>query len=118
MSDKQFQRKLERLKKQGERQKAEWEILNDYAKYIPEKKKTKVSNIMLFVIVFAIIAYTIASFWLTYTTGACIDSTLTTCFYAFWGSEIIALTGIKISKVKHNFENLSDNYDCPEENNE
>lgn len=54
---------------------------------------------MLVVIVIAISLYTIANLWITYTTGVSIDSTLTTCFYAFWGSELIALATLKTSKI-------------------
>lgn len=54
---------------------------------------------MLAIVVSAIIIYTVASFWIQYRTGIPVDATLTTCFYTFWGSELLALTGIKISKV-------------------
>ena len=99
MSDKKFQRKLEKIKKKGERYKQEYELREAYAKYVPEKKTRKVSNIMLVIVVIGILAYTIANLWITYRTGVSIDSTLTTCFYTFWGSELCLLTGIKISKV-------------------
>lgn len=99
MSNKKFQRKLEKIKKQGERYKQEYELREAYAKYMPEKKTKKVSNIMLVVVVIGILAYTVANLWITYKTGVSIDSTLTTCFYTFWGSELCFLTGIKLSKV-------------------
>ena len=54
---------------------------------------------MLVVVIVAITIYTIASFWLTYVSGVVVDSTLTTCFYAFFGSELFLLAGIKTSKV-------------------
>lgn len=98
MSDKMFEIKLKMIEKRGERQKAKQEVIQKYAEYYPSSKR-KVSNIMLVVIVSAIIIYTVASFWLTYVTGVSIDSTLTTCFYAFWASEVVALMGIKCSKV-------------------
>ena len=99
MSERKFQKKLEKIRKQGERDKKEYELREAYAKYAPEKKKKKVSNVLLVTIVIAIITYTVASFWLTYVTGIGIDSTLTTCFYTFWGSELVLLAGIKVSKV-------------------
>lgn len=98
MEDKNFQKKLEKIRKKGERQKAKYELEAQYAEYYPGKKR-KVSNIMLTIIVVAIIMYTIANFWLTYATGTSMDSTLTTCFYAFWGSELIALATLKTSKI-------------------
>lgn len=98
MEDKSFQKKLEKIRKKGERQKARYELEERYAEYYPGKKR-KVSNIMLTIVVIAITLYTIANFWLTYATGMSMDSTLTTCFYAFWGSELIALATLKTSKI-------------------
>lgn len=98
MSDKIFERKLKRIEKRGERQKAKQEIIDKYAEYYPSKRR-KVSNIMLVVIITAIVGYTVASFILQYLTGAEISSTLTTAWFSFFGAEICALTGIKVSKV-------------------
>ena len=64
-------------------------------------KKKKVSNIMLVLICIMIIIYTIANFILQYFTQIEVSPTLTTAWFAFWGTEIIALTAIKTSKVKH-----------------
>lgn len=105
MTERRFKKKLEKIEKQGERYKQEKELKDAYSQYVPEKKKRKVSNIMLVIIVTAIVTYTVASFWLTRATGVSIDSTLTTCYYAFWVSELISLAGIKVSKVKNNYDN-------------
>ena len=43
MSERKFQKKLEKIRKQGERDKQEYELREAYAKYAPEKKKKKVS---------------------------------------------------------------------------
>ena len=94
-----FQLRLNRIKQKGERYKKEQAIRDVYDQYWPNRKKHKVSNIMLVIVVSAIVIYTIASFWIQYRTGVTVDSTLTTCFYAFFGSELLAITGIKISKV-------------------
>lgn len=64
----------------------------------------KVSNRMLAVAVLNIIFYTVAAIVLQFFTSVELSPTLTTCWYAFWTSEIFALTGIKISKVKHQSE--------------
>ena len=114
MSDKKFQKKLEKIRKRGERYKQEYELKAEYAKYVPYKKKKKVSNIMLVIIVIAIVGYTIASFWVQYRTGVPIDATLSTLYYSFWTVELIALAGIKVSKTKHNAENSFVAYDCTE----
>lgn len=100
MFEKLFQMKLKRIEKRGERHKRKYELEEKYAEFYPHKNGKKVSNVMLVAVIFSIVAYTVASFWLAYTTGVSIDSTLTTCFYAFWTVEICALAGIRISKVR------------------
>lgn len=67
-------------------------------------KKKEVSKLMLFFIVIAIVVYTVADFVLQYFTSVEVSPTLTTCWFAFWGTEIVALAIIKTSKVKHNQE--------------
>lgn len=99
MTDKIFQLRLKRIKRRGEQYKKEKKLRDAYAEYLPDRKRRKVSNIMLVTIVVAIVLYTVASFWLQYKTGYAIDSTLTTCFYTFWGSELVALATLKTSKI-------------------
>ena len=62
-------------------------------------KKKKVSNIMLVIIIIAIVLYTVANFLLQYFAGVEVSPTLTQWWFTFWGAEIVALAGIKISKV-------------------
>ena len=100
MTDRKYNRKLAKVKRQCEQHKQMKELLDSYDGFLPvvrAKKKKKVSNIILVVAVSAIIAYTIANFWLEKTIGTHMDSTFTTCFYAFWGSELFAIAGIKIT---------------------
>lgn len=104
MTDEMFKRKLQRMKKRGERYKKEQEIRDAYAEYLPDRKKRKVSNIMLVIIVVAIIAYTVASFWIQYATGVAVDSTLSTLYYSFWTIELISLTSIRNYKTKYKTE--------------
>ena len=99
MTDKQFQKKLAKIQKRGERYKQEKELRDKYVDYVPEHKKRKVSNIILAIVIVIIVAYTVASFWLTYVTGVSIDPTLTTCVYSFFGSELLLLAGIRITKT-------------------
>jgi hypothetical protein len=66
------------------------------------KPKKKVSNIMLVLICVMIISYTIADFLLQYYTSIEVSPTLTTAWFAFWGVELVNLTIIKTTKVKHN----------------
>ena len=98
MSDKMFGKKLNRIKRRGERQKAKQELIDKYAKYYPSKRR-KVSNIMLVVVITAIVGYVVANFILQYKTGMSMDSTITTAWFSFFTVEIVALTGIKVSKV-------------------
>ena len=107
MRERLFRWKLKRIKRRGERYKREYILRKAYAKYIPERKKRKVSNILLVVSVVAITTYTVANMWIAYTTGVSIDSTLTTCLYAFFSSELFLLAGIKISKIKNNYNTIS-----------
>ena len=101
MSDKRFQKKLEKIKRRGEQRKIEKALMDEYEACAPSEKK-KVSNIMLVIVMIAIISYAIANFVLQYYTSVEVSSTLTTCWFSFWGAEIFALAGIKISKVKNN----------------
>ena len=64
-------------------------------------KKPKTSTVMLVIICIMIILYTIADFALQYFTSIEVSPTLTTAWFAFWGTELVALAAIKTSKVKH-----------------
>lgn len=63
------------------------------------KLKRKVSNIMLVLICTMIILYTAADFVLQYFTQIEVSPTLTNAWFAFWGTELIALAAIKTTKV-------------------
>lgn len=104
MNDKRFLKRLDKIKKRGEQHKVEQALRDEYAAYTPDKKKKKVSNIMLVIVMIAIISYAIADFALQYYTSIEVSSTLTKCWFTFWGAEIFALAGIKISKVKNGTE--------------
>ena len=54
---------------------------------------------MLVIIVIAIVGYFVANYILQSTSGVEISPTLTTCWFSFWGVEIVALAGIRVSKV-------------------
>ena len=56
---------------------------------------------MLVIICTMIIGYTVANFALQYFAGVEVSPTLTNAWFAFWGTELIALTAIKTTKVKH-----------------
>ena len=104
MSEKRFNKKLEKIKKQGERYKQERELKDAYAQYVPDRKKKKVSNIMLIVTVIAIVGYVVANYILQYNTGVELSPTITPFWFAFWTSELFALMGIRVSKLRHNYD--------------
>ena len=56
---------------------------------------------MLVLICVMIILYTVADFALQYLVHVEVSPTLTNAWFAFWGTEIVALAVIKTSKVKH-----------------
>lgn len=71
-------------------------------------KKQTVSNKMLIVICVMIILYTGADFVLQYLMQIEISPTLTTAWFAFWGTELVALAAIKTSKLKHGVNQKQD----------
>ena len=73
------------------------------------KSKKKVSNIMLVIICVMIILYTAADFVLQYFTSIEVSPTLTTAWFAFWGTELVAMAAIKTTKVKHGKEEDKNN---------
>lgn len=111
MTEKRFKKKLEKIKKRGERQKQKKALMDAYAQYYPNKKRKKVSNIMLVIIVFSIVSYVIAGFMLQYRMGVEISPTMTGCWFSFWTVEVVALAGIKTSKVKHEAQNMEYRFD-------
>ena len=72
------------------------------------KPKKKVSNIMLVLICTMIIIYTAADFALQYFAGIEVSPTLTTAWFAFWGTELVALAAIRTSKLKHQKETVEE----------
>ena len=60
---------------------------------------------MLILICIMIILYTVANFALQYFATIEVSPTLTTAWFAFWGTELVALAAIKNQKVKYNYDN-------------
>lgn len=85
-----------------------------------KKTKMKTSNIVLTASIIAIVLFTIACLFIQYRIGTEVSSTLITLWFSFWTVEIVALTGIKISKVIKNYDsdfnielkNIDDNSDA------
>lgn len=61
--------------------------------------KKKFSKRIIFCSIITVLAYTITAIVYQFKTGNAMDSTLTTCVYGFFGGELLAVAGIKISEV-------------------
>ena len=72
---------------------------------------------MLVLICIMIILYTVANFALQYFTTIEVSPTLTTAWFAFWGTELVALAAIKNQKVKYNYDNNNEVITNDEESN-
>lgn len=75
------------------------------------KPKKKVSNIMLVVVCIMITLYAAADFALQYFTSIEVSPTLTAAWFAFWGSELFCLAGIRVSKVIKGDGSSADEYE-------
>lgn len=65
------------------------------------KKKRHFANYIVFISILAVTAFTCAAFVLQFKGFMEISTTLTTCWFAFWTVEIIALASIRNQKTKH-----------------
>ena len=70
------------------------------------------SKKLIYLILFSIIIFTIVAIWVQFKTGTELSSTLITCFYAFFGTELVTLASIKKAEMK--FKDL-DNDGIPDE---
>ena len=77
--------------------------MNRKKRKITNKKKRKwhFSDAIVFLSVFAVVAYTVTAFILQFMGFMEVSATLTTCWYTFWTAEIVSLAAIKNSKTKH-----------------
>lgn len=77
--------------------------------------KSQYSKIIVVLCITSIWIYAIASFVVQCVSGTEISSTLTTCFFTFFGIEILSLAGIKRIKTKNikydDTTSTQDNYD-------
>lgn len=94
-------RRLRRKKKIAEmkyqERKLKWEIAK---MYFPIRFSIKFNKLIVMICIAAIVSYTIAAILLQKNTSIEVSPTLTTCFYAFFGTELIGLAGIKMMDTK------------------
>lgn len=94
---KRLQRNLRIAEMKYEERKLKWEIAK---MYFPIRFSIKFNKLIVSVCIAAIILYTIAAILLQKNTSIEISPTLTTCFYAFFGTELLGLAGIKMMDTK------------------
>lgn len=81
-----------------EERKIKYEILKLYFPFL--RFQVKFNKLIVFICIVAIIAYTVAAILLQKYTMMELSPTLTTCVYAFFGTELLGLAGIKICDTK------------------
>lgn len=68
---------------------------------LPFRITIKFNKLIVLLSIVAIIAYTVAAILLQKYTMTELSSTLTTCVYGFFGTELLGLAGIKIFDTKY-----------------
>lgn len=100
MTEKQFQKKLEKIQlknKEIEQKNKLREEKNKYKRFSFSKMKT--SNKVLIASILAIVLFSAVCLYIQFKTDNTINDTLITRWFSFWTIEIGCLTGIKVSKV-------------------
>ena len=93
--------RLERKKRIAEMKYEERQLKAEIFKmYCPFSFKFRFNKFIVIFCIVAIIAYTIAAILLQKYTYMELSPTLTTCVFAFFGTELIGLVGIKICDTK------------------
>ncbi len=67
-------------------------------------KKRHFSNYIVILAIAAVVIYSGAAVVLQFMGGYELSPTLTTCWFTFWGTELVSLAAIKHSKIKHGGE--------------
>ncbi len=76
-------------------------------------KKIKFSSLVVILSIIHIDLFIVALF-LLYQNGFMFSDTAITCFFSFWGVEVLALAGIKVGKTKYS-NTYEDNLDNSKE---
>lgn len=125
MTDKTFKSEMKKAQEKNKRIEQKRALRNERNKYKPIHSaiaKMKTSNKILIIAIIAILSFTVACLYIQYYTNMEVSSTLITLWYSFWTIEVVSLAGIKMSKVKNNYnstniENVED-IDIEEEMND
>ena len=108
-----YNRKMERLQNKKEiatlkleERKLKSEIIKLYIPFLGEH--VKFNKLIVCISIAAIVSYTIAAILLQKIIAIEISPTLTTCVFAFFGTELLALAGIKIFNKSNDNTNYLD----------
>lgn len=109
LSEKEYNSKLEKIKKRNESKKRAYLLKVEKDKIKKAiKPKMKTSNKVLIASILAVVLFTIACMYIQYVTSVEISSTLITLWFSFWTVEIVSLAGIKVSKVFKDYQTTKD----------
>ena len=107
MSDKEFNSRMRKIQLDNKSKERKEKLKAEKNKF-KQSKKMKTSNIVLISAIIAVIIYTTASLYIQHDTGVEVSSTLTEKWFRFWTVEIVALAGIKVTKVFRDIFSISD----------
>ena len=115
MTQQRHERNMQRLRKKKElaemrqeERKMKREILS---LRFPFRLNIRFSKVIVLFCIIAIVAYTVAAISLQRYTAIEISPTLTTCVYAFFGTELISMAGIKMVGTKFSGETSNTSID-------
>ena len=69
-----------------------------------KRRRRHFADYIVFLSIFAVTMFTVAAFVLQFLGMMEISATLTTCWFAFWTVEIVALASIKNAKIKKEYD--------------
>lgn len=108
MSKKEFESRMRKIELDNKSKERKEKLKAEKNKF-KRSKKIKTSNIVLIAAIIAVIVYTAAAMYIQYNTSVEISSTLTEKWFRFWTVEVVALAGIKVTKVFRDVFSISDN---------
>ena len=108
MSKKEFESRMREIELNNKSKERKQKLKAEKNK-LKRSKKMKTSNIVLISAIIAVIGYTAAAMYIQHDTGVEISSTLTERWFRFWTVEVVALAGIKVTKVFRDIFSISDN---------
>jgi hypothetical protein len=109
MTKKEFDSRMKKIQKINEQIEFKNKLRAEKNKFRRFKiSKMNTSNKVLIASILAIVLFTIACLYIQYKTEVEVSGTLITLWYSFWTVEIVALTGIKITKVIKDYDSLSE----------